>query len=467
MSTESLGIPFGSEYAGTAGTDKSPADLYSGHVNPQWVRLCDTLGMNAKYEFCYGSELWTDDKKRILDFLSGYCVYNMGHNHPAIIAALEDELQRGGATMLQSHVPELAAELATRLCGAAGGRLNKVFFTCSGSEGAETVIKFARAHTGRAGMLFCEGAFHGLSCGALSLMDDPFWSDGFGPLVPGTKSVPFGDLEALEEKLRTKNFAAFIVEPVQAEAGVRVPAPGYLKEAEQLCRRYGTLLALDEVQTGVYRTGRFLASQHYGISPDMVVLAKALSGGFVPCGAVLMTDEINRSVYSSMSRSFVHASTFGENSLAMRAGLATLDVMRDEGLGERAIVLGEYLRERLTEVTEDYEMVRGIRGLGLLNGIAFTEPRSLRLRIPYEAFKKVHAGMFGMMIVMRLFREKNSLTQICGNNHMVLKVSPPLVVKKSEIDEFVDSVGEILEFVHTSASFWKDALGLVRRAVNI
>lgn len=467
MSTDSIGIPISNGYTCESSPKESCDALYAKHVNPQWVRLYNSLGMNVKYEFCYGSELWTSDKQRILDFLSGYCVYNMGHNHPAVIAALEDELHSGGATMLQSHVPELAAELASRLCGMAGGRLSKAFFTCSGSEGIETVIKFARAHTGREGILFCEGAFHGLSCGALSLMDDPFWSEGFGPLIPGTESVPFQNLDILEEKLRSGRFAAFVVEPVQGEAGVRVPSSSYLKEAERLCRRHGTIFVLDEVQTGVFRTGRFLAAHHYGLDPDMVVLAKALSGGFVPCGAVLMSDEINRSVYSSMSRSFVHASTFGENNLAMRAGLATLDVMENEDLGERAVVLGEYLREGLAQASENYEMVREIRGLGLLNGIEFGEPRSLRLRIPYEGFRRVHAGMFGMMVVMRLFREKNILTQICGNNHMVLKVSPPLVVTKEEVDEFVAAVGDVLEFIHSKASFWTEALQIARRAVNI
>ena len=215
MSIDSVRIQFEKQRASTLGPTESCDVLYANHVNPQWVRLFNTLGMNVKYDVCYGAELWTHDQRRILDFLSGYCVYNMGHNHPGIIAALEDELHRRGATMLQSHVPELAAELASRLCRIAGGRMNKVYFTCSGSEGVETVIKFARAHTGRAGILFCEGAFHGLTCGALSLIDDPFWYEGFGPLLPGTESVPFLDLDALEEKLRTKSFAAFIVEPVQ------------------------------------------------------------------------------------------------------------------------------------------------------------------------------------------------------------------------------------------------------------
>ena len=467
MSINSAGLNLEREGYDSRPSGENADILYSKHVNPQWVKLFNTLGMNVSYESCLGAELLTRDKRKILDFLSGYCVYNAGHNNPRIIEALVYELGRGGATMLQSHVPELAAELASRLCALAGGRLNKVFFTSSGSEGVETVIKFSRAHTNRPGILYCEGAFHGLTCGALSLMDGSYWRKGFGPLLPYTTGVPFLDLEALEENLKSKRFAAFIVEPVQAEAGIRVPPDGYLKEAEILCRKYGTLFVLDEVQTGIYRTGPFLAAQHWGLEPDMVVLAKALSGGFVPCGAVLMTDEINRSVYSSVTRAFVHASTFGENNLAMRAGLATLDVMQEERLGGRALVLGEYLRKKLEEVSLDYEMVRGINGLGLMNGIEFTEPKRLRLKIPYEAFRKIHPGMFGMIVVMRLFREKNILTQICGNNHMVLKVAPPLVVTDAEIEEFVTGVKEVLDTVHTKTSFWSEALLMARRAMSI
>jgi len=188
--------------------------------------------------------------------------------------------------MLQSHVPELAGELARRLSERAGGRLSRAFFCSSGSEGVEAAIKFSRAHTRRAGMIYAEGAFHGLTCGALSLMSDPFWRAGFGPLLADMEAVAFDDIDSLERKLASKRFAAFIVEPIQSEAGIRVPDPSYLKTAQEVCRRYGTLLVLDEVQTGMYRTGSFLAAHHFGVDPDMVVMAKALSGGLIPCGAV-------------------------------------------------------------------------------------------------------------------------------------------------------------------------------------
>jgi ornithine--oxo-acid transaminase len=288
---------------------------YAGHVNPQWVRLLDLLQMNVPYRRCSGCELFTADGRRILDFLSGYCVHNTGHNHPRIVAAVREELDRSGPVMLQTNIPELAAQLAERLTQLAGGRLSRVFFANSGSEGVETAIKFARAHTGRTGLLYAEGAFHGLTCGALSLMGDPAWRKGFGPLLPGTQQVPFGNLDFLEMHLATKKFAAFIVEPVQAEAGIRVPDPHYLEGAQQLCRRHGSLFVLDEVQTGMYRTGPFLAAHRYRVEPDIVVLAKALSGGLMPVGAVLMSEAVSDSVFSSLGRAFVHASTFGENSL--------------------------------------------------------------------------------------------------------------------------------------------------------
>jgi ornithine--oxo-acid transaminase len=443
-----------------------PDALYAEHVNPQWVRLLNLLRMNVRYERCSGAELFTSEGRRVLDFLSGYCVHNAGHNHPAIAAAVRDELDACGPAMLQSHVPELAGELAMRLAARAGGRLRRVFFCSSGSEAVEAAIKFSRAHTRREGLLYADGAFHGLTCGALSLMSDRFWSEGFGPMLPGTAGVPFGSIEALETQLATRRFAAFIVEPIQAEAGIRIPDREYLAAAQELCRRYGTLFVLDEVQTGMYRTGHFLAAHEFGLDPDMVLLAKALSGGLIPIGAVLMPEAVSNSVYSSIDRAIVQTSTYGENALAMRAGLATLDVLERESLGERGRVLGAELRRRLREALASYEMVKDVRGAGMLSGIEFQAPRKLRLRIAFESFRRIHPGMFGQVLVMRLFRDHGMLTQICGNNFMVLKVAPPLVATETHLNEFIEAVRATVELAHTSASFWGEALGLARRAIN-
>ena len=321
--------------------------LYAKSVNPQWVRLLDVLQMNVPFAHCEGAELFRTDGKRVLDFLSGYCVHNTGHNHPRIISALKEELDRSGPVMLQSNVPELAGELAGRLCESAGGRLKKAHFTSSGSEGVEAAIKFARAHTGRAGLLFAEGAFHGLTCGALSLMGSEFWREGFGPLLADARQVPFRRPRDLEAQLATKKCAAFIVETIQGEGGIRIP------EAAVLAASPG---AVPSVRQSVY-----FGRSSDGHVPDGPVPGRAAfwprsrhgdscqgtERRLVPVGAVLMTDDVYESVYSSLHRAIIHTSTFSENTLAMRAGLATLDVLESERLGARALSLGEYLRERL------------------------------------------------------------------------------------------------------------------------
>jgi ornithine--oxo-acid transaminase len=440
---------------------------YNDYVNPQWVTLLSLLGMNVGYDRCLGCELFTKDGRRVLDFLSGYCVHNTGHNHPYIIQALKDELDRCGPAMLQSHVPEIAGELARRLCELAGGGLEKVSFGSSGSEGVEAAIKFARATTGRASIVYAKSSFHGLTNGALSLMNDAYWRAGFGPLLPDTIGVPFGDTDALEEALAGKRQAAFIVEPLQAEGGIHVPTQAYMQRAQEFCRETGTLFVLDEVQTGMFRTGTFLAAHQFDVQPDMVILAKALSGGLVPVSAVLMTNKIYRAVYSSLKRAIVHTSTFSENSLSMRAGLAALDVLEREQLGTRALELGDLFRRRLRTELAGFDMVKEVRGMGLLNGIEFVPPKTLAFRALFEAFNKIHPAMFGQVLVMRMFREKGILTQICGNNFMVLKAAPPLTVTREQLDEFVAGIRDVVELAQSSLAFWTEALAMVRRSVHI
>jgi ornithine--oxo-acid transaminase len=440
---------------------------YREYVNPQWVNLLNILDMNVEYERCVGAELFTRDGRRIVDFLSGYCVHNTGHNHPAIVKALKEELDKSGPAMLQSHVPELAGELAERLCRLSGGALTKAYFGSSGSEGVEAAIKFSRATTKRAGILYARNSFHGLTAGALSLMNDEFWREGFGPLLQDTTGVAFGDIEALERAVASKKFAAFIVEPVQAEAGIRLPPLDYLRQAESLCRKHGSLFVVDEVQTGMYRTGTFLAAHQFGVHPDIVILAKALSGGLMPVSATLMTEQVYNSVYSSLRRAIVHTSTFSENALSMRAGLATLDVLENEQLGPRATILGEEFRGKLRKALAPFALVKEVRGLGLLCGIEFAAPKNLALRALYEAFHRIHPAMFGQIIVMRMFREKNFLTQICGNNFMVLKAAPPLVSSEAQLDEFVSAIRDVVALADWSPAFWTEALALARRAAKI
>ncbi len=448
-------------------TEARSDQQYANAVNPHWARLLKLLQMHVHYDRCVGAELFTTEGQRILDFLSGYCVHNLGHNHPAIIAAIKDELDRRGPAMLQSHLPERAGELAERLCSLTGGRVKKAFFCSSGSEGVEAAIKFAKAHTKRSGLLYTQGAFHGLTCGALSLMGDPFWKQGFGTLLSNTQQIPFNDLSALEEQLRTKKYAALFLEPIQGEGGIRLSAPEFLAKASSLCTRYGTLLVLDEVQTGFFRTGKFLAAHHYSVEPDMIVLAKAMSGGLVPSGAVLMTDAIYESVYGSLKRSLIHTSTFSENGLAMRVGLSVLDTLEKEDAGERSAVLGTYMRRRLREMLAEFEMVEEVRGEGLFSGIVFRAPRKLSLRAAYEAFATIHPAMFGQVLVMRLFRDQGILAQICGNNFMVLKLVPPLIISQEQIDKAAEAIYQTVKLAHSPTVFWSEALGLARRVVNV
>jgi ornithine--oxo-acid transaminase len=437
---------------------------YANHVNPVWVKLLDTLGMNVNYTHASGSELHTSDGRTILDCLSGYCVHNVGHNHPFVVAELVAELQRQSPGMLQSNVVKEAGKLARILCENAGGKVSKVFFCSSGSEGVETVIKFARAHTGRADLIYARGAFHGLTCGALSLMGSDFWREGFGPMLAGTHKVPFGDLISIEKLLATKTIAAVILEPIQAEAGIVSPPADYLAGVQRLCQSYGTLFVLDEVQTGMGRTGTFLAAQRYRVEPDIIVMAKALSGGLVPRAAVLMTDEVYKSVFHSLRRAFIHTSTFSENSLAMRAGLATMHVLHQERLVARAESLGNDFRQRLQATLARYEMVKEVRGQGMLTGIEFQASSDLAMRLSFEAFKAIHPGLFGQILVMRLFKYTNILTQICGNNFMVLKVAPPLTTSEEQMDYCIESIRSVVETVHSSRVFWTEALQLGRRA---
>ena len=221
------------------------------------------------------------------------------------------------------------------------------------------------------------------------------------------------------------------------------------------------------MQTGIGRTGTFIAGHRDGVQPDIVILAKALSGGLVPVAAVLMRDDIYQSVYGSLKKSIVHTSTYSENGLTMRAGLATLDVVRDENLTARAERLGIELRAQLSARLSRFEMVSEVRWLGLLNGIVMQAPASLRLRVPFQTFRTIHPGMFGQVIVKRLFERHNILSQICGNNFMVLKVAPPLVITEGQMEQFVDAMETVMEAIHSSTSFWSDALSLAQRVVRV
>src|ERR1700733_6205548 len=271
-------------------------DLHARHVNPVFVKMLRTIGFDKGYVRGEGSYLYDDEGNRYLDFLTGWGVFALGRNHPKVRTILEQVLSREMPNLVRMECSLLAGLVAEKLtsytCSKPGAGLSRVFFTNSGTESVETAIKFARCATGKPKIVYCDNAFHGLTTGSLSLNGADFFRERFGDLMPGTEAVAFNDLAALERALFRKDVAAFVLEPVQGKS-CRVVADGYLAEAQRLCHKAGALLVMDEVQTGLGRTGKWFAYQHWPeVEPDIVCVAKALSGGYVPVGAVITTPKI-------------------------------------------------------------------------------------------------------------------------------------------------------------------------------
>ena len=251
-------------------------ELFAEHMNPQFAKVLKTIGFDRCYVRGEGPYLYDTQGTKYLDLNAGYGVFNMGRNHPEIRRVLKEFLDLEYSSLVKLDAPLAASLLAEELKKRMPNQLDIVYFCNSGSEGIETAIKYAKCATGRSGILHCKKSFHGLTNGSLSINGDMSFREGFGPFLPDCREIPFNDLEALERELHNGNVAAFIVEPIQGK-GVNIPAPGYLKSAAELCRKYGALFVADEVQVGMGRTGKFLASEHDGdVDPDIVVLAKSL-----------------------------------------------------------------------------------------------------------------------------------------------------------------------------------------------
>src|SRR5215813_1870203 len=332
------------------------SSMHARHLNEQLVRVLKTIGYDVGFQKGQGAHLYDRDGVRYLDLLSGWGVFAIGRNHPSLRAALKNVLDADLPNLVQLDVSTLAGVLAERLLKYVP-YLDKVFFANSGAETVEAAVKFARGATGRPGIVHCAHSYHGLTYGALSLTDDSNFRGGFEPLLPGCTAIPFNDLAALEKALSSREVAAFIFEPIQGK-GVNLPSDEFLPGAAALCRKYGTLMVADEIQTGMGRTGRFLAVEHWNVEPDMVLLSKALSGGHVPVGALLTRKSIFDKIFNQMDRAVVHGSTFGKNDLAMAAGIATLEVMEAEKLVEAAAKRGAELRLALTRMVPGYELMK-------------------------------------------------------------------------------------------------------------
>lgn len=417
--------------------------LFEHHLNAQLVRVLKTLGFDVDYTRAAGPYLFDAEGHRYLDLLSSFGVFTLGRNHPTVVGALEQVLRGQLAGLVQLDVSLLAGLLAERL-NRYMPWLEKLFFCNSGAEAVEAAIKFSRAATGRSKIIHCEHAFHGLTYGALSLCGDLSFRDRFGPFVGDCVRVPFDDLEALDRALAGGDVAAFVVEPIQGK-GVNIPADDYLPEAARLCRRHGALLVADEIQTGLGRTGRFLASEHWAVEPDMVLLAKALSGGFVPVGAVACRRAIFDRVFDRMDRAFVHGSTFSKNDLAMAAGLATLTALEEEGLVARAAEVGTRLSERLRQRLAGFDLVKAVRGKGLMLAIEFGPPRGIKLKAAYALMDQASKGLFCQLILVRLLQHHRILAQVAGHELPVIKLMPPLIVSEADVDWIEHGFAEAIE----------------------
>jgi ornithine--oxo-acid transaminase len=425
-------------------------ELHSQFMNPQLVKVLTTLGFDRHYVRAEGSYLIDDRGDRYLDFLSGFGVFALGRGHPVLKDALHQALDADLPNLVQLDCALLPGLLAKELVARAPVGIERVFFANSGAETVETAIKFARCDTKRNRILYCDHAFHGLTNGALSLNGGDEFRKGFGPLLPECDRVPFGDIEALERQLRGGDVAAFVVEPIQGK-GVYMATEAYWSAVQSLCNRHGTLLVMDEVQTGMGRTGRFFCHQHWGIRPDIITVSKALSGGFVPVGAVLTTAKVFDSVYSSMDRAVVHSSTFSKNQLAMVAGLATLQVLDDEDLVARADSSGARLTDALRPLVEKYELLHEVRGMGLMIGLEFGAPESRGSRARFRIMELARKGLFSQLVVVPLFGRHRILTQVAADNVNIIKLLPPLIIGDEEIDAFVNALDDVLGDAHRSS----------------
>ena len=416
-------------------------DDFATYVNPQMVRVLRTIGFDRNWARSEGAYLFDDDGNRYLDWLGGFGMFNVGRNNRRVAEWLTEAMALQTPSAPQMGVSPLTPVLAEELVSRAPASIDKALFTNSGTESVEAALKLGRAATNRRRIVCVEHAFHGLTLGSLSVNGEAAFTDRFGPYLPDVARVPFGDLDALESELRREDAALFIAEPIPGK-GVYLPPAGYLEGAQELCRRYGTLFCLDEVQTGFGRTGRLFAADHWSLEPDLMPVAKSLSGGYVPVGALLMSDRVYDTVFDSLEHAFSHGSTFAPNDLAVAAGLATLRELDDRKLVAASARLGDLLLERTQPLVDRYDVVKEVRGLGLMWAIEFAEPAAGSRT--WRMLERVQPGIFAQLVVVPLFTEHRILSQVAGHNVNIVKGLPPLTVTEDDIEWFVTALDEVV-----------------------
>ncbi len=369
-----------------------------------------------------GAYIYDQEGRALLDFLGGYGVFSLGHRHPKVVAAVIDQLGRMPLSG-KAFFSGVAADLAERLASVAPSGLEYVFYCNSGAEAVEAALKFACVTTGRTHIVSTTGGYHGKTFGALSVTGRDKYRKPFEAFISPATFVPFGDARAAAAAIDTST-AAMIVEPIQGEGGIQVPPDGYLTELRRACDRAGAMLIVDEVQTGLGRTGKLFACEYEGVHPDLMTLAKCLGGGVMPIGAVMGTAKVWEAVFSE--NPLLHTSTFGGGGLACAAGLAALQVIEEEGLVERSAKMGEILLTELRKACTGHgDLVAEVRGRGLMVGLEFKMDE------------------VGELVVAQLLK-RNVVVAYTLNNPRVLRFEPPLIIGEKEIATVAKAVGEAL-----------------------
>jgi len=394
---------------------------YHDYLNPALADLLKYGGIVIVEDRAEGVYVWDHEGNRYIDCLGGYGVFALGHRHPRVVEAVKKQLDRMplSSKLFLNHPETLLGE---KLAGILPGELQYSFFANSGSEAVEGALKLARLYTGKPEIIYTEGAYHGVTMGALSATGREMYRKPFEPLVPGFRKVPFGDVKALEEAI-SDNTAAVILEPIQGEGGIVLPPEDYLREVRRITQAHNVLLILDEVQTGMGRTGKMFAAELYGIKPDIIALGKALGGGVMPIGAFSSTPEIWKAFDPYP---IIHESTFGGNPLATIAAVATIDVMVEEDLPAQAAEKGEYMLNGLRQISQSYpNIVSEVRGKGLMIGLQLMDEG------------------YGIPM-MDFLLKRGVIVAYALNNPKVIRFEPPLIITKEQIDMVLDAVNEAL-----------------------
>ncbi|QMU71460.1 aspartate aminotransferase family protein [Streptacidiphilus sp. P02-A3a] len=407
-----------------------PVAAYRQAVNPFRADVIEARNWPTLFADARGEFVTDAEGRRYLDMIAENGAATLGHRHPRVVQALCRTIESGSPFIVPLGLSSAAGPLAVRLCDLAGPGLERVYFCTAGSEAVENAMKFAVAATGRTGFAAFGQGFHGFTPGPLPLAGHDYWRlplAGTGWDPQGYHRVPFQDLAALEAVLATGEIAALLVESVQGLGGARPWDPEALRAAAELCRAHGTLLIADEILTGIGRTGQWFAFQHAGIQPDLVTVSKGLSGGIVPVAAVLMSEAVHRSVYSSPGRAYIHNSTFEGHLLGMVAGLTVLDVIQDEDVLARVQRTGELLRGRIEELVDEGIGIRAVRGRGLL------------LAVDIEGLSEPQAAD-GANACVDLLQQQGVLLETAAHAQTWLRLSPPLTLSEESVGVFTKAL---------------------------